>query len=152
MVGPMLLLLLGICLGSLHPVYVHLFTRRSPGLHSLLPPGLTPAPISTIPPFPSLPEPDAPIPDIVHYVYIKDQAEDLHYAIYLAVRSAMIKLQPDRIKFHCVRQHPSGYWWDRLLEWEGAGGAGFAVEVVKAREVDWVGPGRTPVKHVRQTR
>jgi hypothetical protein len=103
-----------------------------------------------MPPFPSLPPPDDPISNIVHYIYIKDDAEDFRYATYLAVRSAMIMLQPDRIMFHCVRQHPTGYWWDRLLEWEGAGGVGFGLEVVKAREVDWVGPDKTPVKHVRQ--
>ena len=60
-------------------------------------------------------------------------------------------LKPDRILFHC-HEEPQGYWWDRVRGWEGwedgDGETKGLVEVLPARDVEWIGKDRHPVKHV----
>jgi hypothetical protein len=69
------------------------------------------------------------------------------------MRSAMTVLKPEKVMFHC-RYEPTGYWWDQVLNWEGwideneDGKRKGLVEVVPAREVEYVGAGKRPVKHV----
>ncbi len=63
----------------------------------------------------------------------------------------MMVLKPDRVMFHCVRE-PQGYWWDRVLGWEGwideHGIRRGMVEIKRAREVDYIGASQRPVHHV----
>jgi hypothetical protein len=54
--------------------------------------------------------------------------------------------------FHCVHE-PYGYWWDQVRAYDGwavdtKGQRRGRVEVVKARDVTWVGKERAPVHHV----
>lgn len=62
-----------------------------------------------------------------------------------------MNLKPDKVLFHCVHE-PTGYWWDRVKGWEGwideNGKTKGLVEVVAARDVEWVGLARRPVVHV----
>ncbi|ORY35552.1 hypothetical protein BCR39DRAFT_510716 [Naematelia encephala] len=85
-----------------------------------------------LPPPPSPPRPDylpaplAPkkrdmkVPNSVHYVYgLKtppggdERGEELPYYAYLAMRSAMLNLKPEKIYFH-YQYLPSGPWWDLI--------------------------------------
>lgn len=63
----------------------------------------------------------------------------------------MMVLKPERVLFHCMRE-PQGYWWDRVVDWEGwvdeSGIRRGLVEVVKAREVEFIGSEKRPVHHV----
>ncbi|WRT68407.1 uncharacterized protein IL334_005383 [Kwoniella shivajii] len=75
-----------------------------------------------------LPDPSKPkridgmiIPNSVHYVYgLKDlkegqeQGEELPYYAYLAMRSALINLKPEKIYFH-YEHLPTGPWWDLIV-------------------------------------
>ena len=104
-----------------------------------------------------LPEPLAPVPNIVHYVYGLDTGPqpDFPYFAYLAMRSALISLKPERVLFHCIRE-PHGYWWDRVKDWEGwtdeDGKQRGMVEVQRARDVTHIGSTKRPVHHVSTLR
>ncbi|KAK8864262.1 hypothetical protein IAR55_001508 [Kwoniella newhampshirensis] len=151
-----LILGIGIIIGSNFPLYLSIYTRRPSSTFSLLPPSLpappSPSTFSLI--FSSgLPPPKEPIPNIVHYVYglASEPQPDFPYFAYLAMRSAMTVLRPDRVLFHCIHE-PKGYWWDRVKAWEGwdddeTGMKKGSLEVVKARDVQWIGSDRRPVRH-----
>jgi hypothetical protein len=89
----------------------------------------------------------------VHYVYglATDAQPDFPYFAYLAMRSALMVLKPERVLFHCVNE-PRGYWWDRVKGWEGwtddNGVVRGKLEVLRARDVQYVGKSRRPVHHV----
>ncbi|CED82241.1 Glycosyltransferase, DXD sugar-binding motif [Phaffia rhodozyma] len=60
------------------------------------------------------------IPNVVHYVYgyksqgvEEEEGELLPYYSYLAIRSAIVNLQPDEIHFH-YKYKPRGPFWDLL--------------------------------------
>jgi len=149
-----LLLGLGAFIGSHYPSFLSVYTRRPAELPSYLPISLPPPPASLEPPTISLPQPLEPIPNIVHYVYGLDTSDaqpDFPYFAYLAMRSAMMTLSPDRVLFHCIRE-PQGYWWERVKGWEGweddMGVQRGLVEIQRARNVTWVGQARRPVHHV----
>lgn len=76
---------------------------------------------------------------------------DFPYFAYLAMRSALTVLKPDRVLFHCIRE-PQGYWWDRVINWEGwideMGIKRGMVEVHQARQVTEIGSEKRPVRHV----
>lgn len=63
----------------------------------------------------------------------------------------MMVLKPERVLFHCIRE-PQGYWWDRVVDWEGwvdeSGIRRGLVEVLPARDVEFIGSDRRPVHHV----
>ncbi|WWC90703.1 uncharacterized protein L201_005640 [Kwoniella dendrophila CBS 6074] len=75
-------------------------------------PGYLPNPLN-----PKLP--NQIIPNSVHYVYgLKDveqgkKGEELPYYAYLAIRSALLNLQPEKIYFH-YKYLPTGPWWDLI--------------------------------------
>lgn len=153
---PALLIFLGMSIGMHYPSFLSVYTRRPAELPSYLPVALPP-PLATAPPAHlNLPPPPEPIPNIVHYVYGLDTAPqpDFPYFAYLAMRSAMLTLRPDRVLFHCIRE-PKGYWWDRVKGWEGwtdeFGETRGRVEIVRARNVQHVGKEKRPVHHVRVT-
>ena len=56
-----------------------------------------------------------------------------------------------QILFHCLRE-PEGYWWDRVVNWEGweseSGERKGMVEIVQARDIQWIGHDKRPVNHV----
>jgi len=59
------------------------------------------------------------VPDSVHYVYgLKpsegEEGEELPYYAYLAIRSALINLKPEKMYFH-YQHMPTGPWWELLL-------------------------------------
>lgn len=87
----------------------------------------------------SLPTRRDPVPSTVHYVYGLAESLELPYFAYLAMRSALAVLKPQRVLFHCVYE-PRGVWWDRVRG---------QVEVVRARNVTSVGVHDAPVVHVR---
>ncbi|WWD17440.1 hypothetical protein CI109_101881 [Kwoniella shandongensis] len=149
-----IVLILGIAIGINFPLYLSVYTRRPSDDISLLPHTLPPPP----PPSTSLsllshlPAPAEPIPNIVHYVYglASEPQPDFPYFAYLAMRSAMTVLKPDKVMFHCITE-PRGYWWDRVKDWEGWEADSSVkrgeVEIVQARDVQWIGSDRRPVKH-----
>ncbi|RXK40870.1 hypothetical protein M231_01929 [Tremella mesenterica] len=146
-----LLLTIGVLIGSQHPYYLSIYSRRSSIPISYLPRSLPPPPDTKIPPSSSLPIPSEPIPNIVHYVYgLAPTQEEFPYFAYLAMRSALQVLKPEKVLFHCLNE-PRGYWWDRVRGWEGwideGGEKKGLVEVVKARDVEWIGKDQRPVKH-----
>ena len=150
-----LLLALGIFIGTRYPSFLSVYTRRPAELPSYLPVTLPPPPSSLDPPISTLPAPLEPIPNIVHYVFGLDTSDaqpDFPYFAYLAMRSAMMTLSPDRVLFHCIRE-PQGYWWDRVKGWEGwqdeSGVKRGMVEVLPARDVSSIGRNRRPIHHVR---
>lgn len=144
-----------------YPFFLSVYTRRPDhDLVSLLPKRLPPLPLSLEPPVAGLPAPEPEIPNIVHYVYgLKPpsgpdaRGPEFPYFAYIGMRSAMTVLKPEKVIFHC-RYEPTGYWWDQVLNWEGwidenqDGKRKGLVEVVPAREVEYVGAGKRPVKHV----
>ncbi|KAJ9112805.1 hypothetical protein QFC20_002133 [Naganishia adeliensis] len=150
----------GLLLGMHYPFFLSVYTRRPDhDLVSLLPKRLPPLPVSLEPPVAGLPAPEPEIPNIVHYVYgLKPpsgpdaRGPEFPYFAYIGMRSAMTVLKPEKIMFHC-RYEPTGYWWDQVLNWEGwidekdDGKRKGLVEVVPAREVEYVGAGKRPVKH-----
>ncbi|KAJ9119522.1 hypothetical protein QFC22_003231 [Naganishia vaughanmartiniae] len=151
----------GLLLGMHYPFFLSVYTRR-PGdeLVSLLPTRLPPPPLELKPPIASLPDPDPEIPNIVHYVYgLKQPAgssqrgPEFPYFAYIGMRSAMRVLKPEKIMFHC-QYEPTGYWWEQVLNWEGwideedGGARKGMVQVAPAREVEFVGEDKRPVKHV----
>lgn len=151
----------GLLLGMHYPFFLSVYTRRpDQDLVSLLPKRLPPLPLSLEPPVGGLPNPEPEIPNIVHYVYglkppsgAAQDGPEFPYFAYIGMRSAMTVLKPDKVMFHC-RYEPTGYWWDQVLNWEGwidereGGKRKGLVEVVTAREVEFVGTERRPVKHV----
>ncbi|WVR07184.1 hypothetical protein IAU60_004225 [Kwoniella sp. DSM 27419] len=147
-----LLLAIGIAIGANHPLYLSVYSRRPATPSSLLPPALPPAPPMSASLLASLPPPQEPIPNIVHYVYglASEPQPDFPYFAYLAMRSALVSLKPDEVWFHCIHE-PQGYWWDRVKDWEGwydgAGEKKGMMRVLKARDVQWVGRDRRPVIH-----
>ncbi|KAJ9098458.1 hypothetical protein QFC19_006325 [Naganishia cerealis] len=150
----------GILLGMHYPFFLSVYTRRSSeGLVSLLPARLPPPPLGLKPPTASLPDPEPEIPNIVHYVYglkppsgMSQQGPEFPYFAYIGMRSAMTVLKPEKIMFHCLYE-PTGYWWDQVLNWEGwideedGGARKGLVQVVPAREVEFIGEEKRPVKH-----
>ena len=50
------------------------------------------------------------IPNIVHFVYIKERDWKLHH--YLAVKSALVKAKADSVKIW-LDEEPEGEWWDK---------------------------------------
>ena len=50
------------------------------------------------------------IPNIVHFVYIKERPWKLHH--YLAVKSALVKAKADSVKVW-LDEEPDGEWWDK---------------------------------------
>ena len=50
------------------------------------------------------------IPNIVHFVYIKERPWKLHH--YLAVKSALVKAKADSVKIW-LDEEPDGEWWDK---------------------------------------
>ncbi|RSH82224.1 hypothetical protein EHS25_005934 [Saitozyma podzolica] len=147
-----LLLTLGIVVGMQYPSYLSVYSRRPSTTPALLPRSLPPPPDSLIPPISSLPKPQEPIPNIVHYVYglAPGPQPDFPYFAYLSMRSAMMTLKPERVMFHCLTE-PHGYWWDRVMNWEGwsdeNGLKRGMVEVVPARDVTHIGKENRPVVH-----
>ncbi|WOO76631.1 uncharacterized protein LOC62_01G000258 [Vanrija pseudolonga] len=127
-------LVIGLALGHLTAP-----TRRVEALHApLLPRALPPstdADLSAI--SASLPARREPVPSIVHYVYGLDESLELPYFAYLAIRSALEVLRPERVLFHCVYE-PRGVWWERVRG---------QLEVVAARNVTVVGVNDAPVVH-----
>ncbi|KAL7421719.1 hypothetical protein Q5752_003490 [Cryptotrichosporon argae] len=108
-------LALGLLIGMHYPLYLSVLNRRPQTIVSLLPPTLVPVPPSLVPPVSSLPLPPEPVPNIVHYVFGLDPDDrEFPYYAYLAMRSAMAVLKPDRVLFHC-RHEPGGYWWSRVF-------------------------------------
>lgn len=145
----------GLLMGRHYPMVLSVYSRRPPMSPSILPHSLTPRPSNLSLPLPSLPPPLDPVPNIVHYIHGLDtrndtEPQDFPYFAYLAMRSALIMLKPERIMFHCVRV-PRGYWWDRVLNWEGwideDGVRRGMIEVVGARLVEHIGKERRPVLH-----
>lgn len=140
-----------------YPSYLSVYSRRPSITPALLPRSLPPPPDSLIPPISSLPKPQEPIPNIVHYVYglAPGPQPDFPYFAYLSMRSAMMTLKPERVMFHCLTE-PHGYWWDRVMNWEGwsdeNGLKRGMVEVVPARDVTHIGKENRPVVHVSQAR
>ena len=63
----------------------------------------------------------------------------------------MMVLKPEKVMFHCIKE-PRGYWWDRILDWEGweddHGERKWFVEIHRARDVDFIGSSLKPVHHV----
>ncbi|ODO08764.1 hypothetical protein L198_00497 [Cryptococcus wingfieldii CBS 7118] len=151
---PAIILAIGVLIGSNFPFYLSVYNRRSSTASSLLPRALPPlTSSSTTDQLLSLglPPPEEPIPNIVHYVYgLADDQPDFPYFAYLAMRSALVSLKPDRVYFHCIHE-PSGYWWERVKDWEGwedeEGVTRGLVEVKMARDVQWIGKSRRPVVH-----
>lgn len=155
-------LLIGMAMGAHHPLYMSIYTRR-PATARLLPPTLPPpldmsATASLVHGLhlpPSLPLPRSPVPSILHYVYglgPRSLQKPFPYYAHLAMRSALTTLKPDKVMFHCVHE-PYGYWWDQVRSYDGwavdtKGQRRGRVEVVKARDVTWVGKERAPVHHV----
>ncbi|WVW83730.1 hypothetical protein I302_105751 [Kwoniella bestiolae CBS 10118] len=150
----LLILSLGILIGANHPLYLSIYSRRPLTQFSILPPSLPPPPsLSLTSSLTNLPEPPDPIPNIVHYVYglAPPSDEEFPYFAYLAIRSAMVSLQPEEIWFHCINE-PRGYWWDRIKHYEGqvdplTGEVRGLVKVKRARDVEWIGKDRRPVTH-----
>ncbi|ORX36844.1 hypothetical protein BD324DRAFT_579948 [Kockovaella imperatae] len=139
-----LLLALGVILGSTFSVFS---SYQPPPLAVALPP----IPTNTDLPVPSLPLPREPIPNIVHYVYGLDPdstREDFPYYAYLAMRSALVTLKPEKVLFHCLYE-PRGYWWSRVVNWEGwvddEGQRKGLVEIHRARDVTTIGSHKNPV-------
>ena len=50
------------------------------------------------------------IPNVVHFVYIKERPWKLHH--YLAVKSALVKAKADFVKIW-LDEEPDGEWWDK---------------------------------------
>lgn len=151
----------GVLLGMHYPFFLSVYTRRPRDeLVSLLPTRLPPPPLGLKPPIASLPDPNTEIPNIVHYVYgLKppsggyQRGPEFPYFAYIGMRSAMTVLKPEKIMFHC-QYEPTGYWWEQVLNWEGwideedGGARKGMVQVVPAREVEFIGEEKRPVKHV----
>jgi len=153
-----LLIGIGIFIGTNYPSFLSVYTRRPAELPSYLPISLPPPPVSLEPPTLNLPLPLDPIPNIVHYVYGLDTSDvqpNFPYFAYLAMRSAMMTLSPEKVMFHCIRE-PQGYWWDRVRDWEGWFDEDDVqrglVEVHRARDVTWIGQNKRPIHHVSSSR
>ncbi|WWC61705.1 uncharacterized protein I303_104290 [Kwoniella dejecticola CBS 10117] len=145
----------GIIIGSNHPLYLSIYSRRPLSPSSILPPALPPAPpVSSTSSLAYLPDPKEDIPNLVHYVYgLSDEPDqpDFPYFAYLAIRSSLLTLQPDEVWFHCIHE-PHGYWWDRIKYYEGymdpsTGQVKGLVKVRRARDVQWIGKDKKPVTH-----
>ncbi|KAJ9096815.1 hypothetical protein QFC21_005086 [Naganishia friedmannii] len=61
------------------------------------------------------------VPNVLHYVYgLKDTArtdgkgDEFPYYAYLAIRSALVNIKPEKAYFH-YHNIPTGVWWDELL-------------------------------------
>ncbi|OXG24592.1 hypothetical protein C366_00121 [Cryptococcus neoformans Tu401-1] len=148
------ILAVGILIGSNVPWYLSIYSRRPSGAISLLPRALPPiAPPTVTDQLVSLglPPPEEPIPNVVHYVYgLADDQPDFPYFAYLAMRSALVSLKPDVVYFHCISE-PKGYWWERVKNWEGwvddQGNRRGMMEIKRARDVQWIGTSKRPVVH-----
>lgn len=130
-----LALTIGLLLGHLTAPTHRIEPLHAPLLPRTLPPP-TDANLSSI--SPSLPPRRTPGPSTLHYVYGLDERLELPYFAYLAIRSALAVLKPEKVLFHCVFE-PRGVWWDRLRD---------NVEVVPARNVTTVGRYDAAVVHV----
>ena len=56
------------------------------------------------------------IPNIIHFVLVVEEPSVGHLTLphYLAVKSAVVANQPDRVLFHCSGHEPSGEWWEKI--------------------------------------
>ncbi|KAI5449138.1 hypothetical protein NCC49_005276 [Naganishia albida] len=62
------------------------------------------------------------VPNVVHYVYgLKDtgrtdgKGDEFPYYAYLAIRSALVNIKPEKVYFH-YHNIPTGPWWDELVK------------------------------------
>ncbi|WWC89494.1 uncharacterized protein L201_004418 [Kwoniella dendrophila CBS 6074] len=168
----LLILAVGIIIGSNHPLYLSIYSRRPLESISLLPNSLPPLPpslssssspssslsssssssslstINTLLESGNLPIPKEDIPNLVHYVYgLSDDPDepDFPYFAYLSIRSTIINLNPKEIWFHCINE-PKGYWWNQIRNQKSLQGDPI-IKLKKARNVDSIGKDQRPVTH-----
>ncbi|KAJ9090946.1 hypothetical protein QFC20_007776 [Naganishia adeliensis] len=75
----------------------------------------------TLYPAPRTPSPGHVVPNVLHYVYgLKETTKtdgkgpEFPYYAYLAIRSALINIRPEKAYFH-YHNIPTGPWWDALV-------------------------------------
>jgi hypothetical protein len=61
-----------------------------------------------------------PIPHVLHYVYLgtPDRPAEIPYRTYVAIKAALIRMRPDKVKMHIYRDgfNTSNIWWQKLQE------------------------------------
>jgi hypothetical protein len=61
-----------------------------------------------------------PIPHVVHYIYLgtPEHPAELPYRTYLAIKAALVRMRPDKVKMHIYRHgfNTSNIWWEALRE------------------------------------